>query len=151
MDIIAIRSDLSGFVMLDGILDAGPDFIEGFKRLDRAPLYLAIEALAQLGAFHVRYLVDFQKHAFLLGIKSCSLPPQVELSGNCKLFGKLESRGSSAFSYRLTANLEDGAAINGEFMFALAEYGESGFNRDILQSHYRKVFSCLKRDSKTSC
>ncbi len=144
MDPIVIRSNLSGFVMLDEIVDAGPDSIEGFKQLDRAPVYLGVETLAQLGAFHVRYLIDFQKHAFLLGIKSCLLPQKGELSGNCRLVGRLESRSSSAFSYRLTATVEDEAAIDGEFMFALAEYGESGFNRDILQSHYRKVFSCLK-------
>lgn len=148
---IAIRSNLPGFVMLDGIREVGPDFITGFKRFDRAPLYLCIEALAQIGAFHARFLVDFQKHAFLLGVKSCALPSNDELSGEYQFIGRLDSRSSSAFSYSLTATGEDGASMEGEFLFALADYGEAGFNRDILQAHYRKVFSCLRSGSKTSC
>ncbi|MFZ2444714.1 MAG: hypothetical protein WAW37_00010 [Syntrophobacteraceae bacterium] len=151
MDRIVLRSGLSGFVLLDEIRDAGPDTVTGCKRFERAPLYLGIEALAQLGAFHVRYLVDFAKHAFLLGVKRCSLPPVEELDGPFRLSGKLESRSSAAFSYRLGGVGEGGTAMEGEFLFALAEYDGAGFGADILRAHYRKVFSCLRSGSKTNC
>ncbi len=144
MDRITLKSGLSGFVILDEILDAGPDTITGCRSFERAAPYLGIEALAQLGAYHVRFLCDFEKHAFLLGVKSCSLPRANELNGRFRLFGRTLSRSSSAFAHHLTATGEDGTAIEGEFLFALAGYSEAGFNRDILRDHYRKVFSCLR-------
>ena len=151
MDRITVRSNLPGFVLLDEISDVGPETITGFRRFDRAQPYLPIEALAQLGAYHARFLADFEKHAFLLGVKRCSLPPVDELTGGYQLFGILESRSSSAFSHRLTATGEGGTTIEGEFLFALIDYGEAGFNRDILRDRYRKVFSCLRSGTKKNC
>ncbi len=150
-EILAVRSGLSGFVLLDEICEAGPEAMTARKRFDNAPLYLGIEALAQLGAFHVRTLVDFEKHAFLLAVRRCSLPAVHWLSGAFRLDARLTSRSSSAFSYDLFAAGENGAEMEGEFLFALCEYDSAGLDGNILRAHYKRVFSCLRNGSKTNC
>ncbi|MEM5786210.1 MAG: hypothetical protein AAGU11_02755 [Syntrophobacteraceae bacterium] len=148
---IIVRSGLPGFVLLDSIHEAGPLSISGHKRFNRSPHYCAIEALAQLGAFHVRFLNDFAKHAFLLAVKRCSLPAVRELTGDWMLSGKLASRSSSAFSYELSAVGDTGETMEGEFLFSVAEYDGTLFKEEIMVRHYRKVFSCLRASSKTNC
>lgn len=147
MERIVVNSGLDGFILLDAIGEAGPDAITGYKRFRGEPIHLGIESLAQLGAFHIRYLTDFDKHAFLLGIKRCVMPAGEKLNGSFTLSGDLISRSSSAFSYRLRAVREGETAIEGEFLFAVIEYDEEGFRRNTLREHYQRVFSCLKRGS----
>lgn len=143
-----MNSGLSGFVLLDEISHAGPDSIKGSRRFESAPLYLGIESLAQLGAYHVRFLCGFRKHAFLLGVKRCELPSQTELTGSWTLAGKLVSRSSSAFSYELIGTGPGQARFRGEFLFATAEYNSDVLREDILKVHYEKVFSCLRSGSR---
>jgi hypothetical protein len=147
---IVLNSGLDGFVLIDAITAVDPEGIAGIKRFVQAPSYLAIEALAQLGALHVRFITAFDRHAFLLNIKRCSLTPQQALSGCYRLCGKLTSRGGSAYCYRLEAVTGDEIRIAGEFLFATVAY-DASFEKDILQKHYRKVFSCLQSGSRISC
>jgi len=151
MERIVLRSGLSGFVLLDEISHAGPDSVKGSKRFESAPPWLGIEALAQLGAYHVRFLCGFEKHAFLLGVKHCVLPRRPELTGPWRLSGTLGSRSSSAFSYDLTGTGPDEDILRGEFLFATAEYDGDALREDILRTHYEKVFSCLRSGSRKNC
>ncbi|MEN6437797.1 MAG: hypothetical protein ABFD97_04385 [Syntrophobacter sp.] len=148
MERIVLRSGLSGFVLLDEISDAGPDSVKGSRRFESAPPWLGIEALAQLGAYHVRFLCGFEKHAFLLGVKRCVLPRARDLSGSWRLSGTLKNRSSSAYSYDLTATGPDEATLGGEFLFATTEYDDGVPREDILRAHYEKVFSCLRSGSR---
>jgi hypothetical protein len=144
MERIVLHSGLSGFVLIDSVTVADCTTIVGHKKYVHAPLYLGIESLAQLGAYHVRFLADFEKHAFLLGVKRCSMPSGKELNGCFQLHGNLLGKGSSAYSYGLRATGGNGTEIEGEFLFAVVDYDETTFNRSILREHYRKVFSCLR-------
>jgi hypothetical protein len=150
MERIILNSGLPGIILLDAITDADSTAIAGRKQFRHAPQYLGIESLAQLGAYHVRFLTNFEKHAFLLGVKHCALPSGKELHGPFRIFGNLLGKGSSSYSYRLRAAGDDATGIEGEFLFAAVDYDET-FKRDILREHYRKVFSCLKNSSKTDC
>ncbi|SPD73017.1 conserved hypothetical protein [uncultured Desulfobacterium sp.] len=145
---ITINTGLDGFIFVDKIhmMDAGN--IQGTRRYTDAPIYLGIESLAQLGAYHVRFLTEFEKHAFLLKINMCGTPSIGKLNGAYSLSGKLISRSSSAFSYML-CSMQDGIIrFEGEFLFATTDY-DNIFKKEILQVHYRDLLSCLKSDLKS--
>jgi hypothetical protein len=145
---ITINTGLNNFVLLDKITHAEARNISGIKTFSNAPAYLAIESLAQLGAFHVRHLIGFERHAFLLKITRCLMPAHEKLNGTYELSGILVSRSISAFSHILQAGKGDRIQIEGEFMFATVDYDQS-FQKEKLMDHYRSVFSCLLKDSKT--
>jgi len=150
---ININTGLSGFVLLDrlGGLGEAAGNITGSRHFTAPPsLALAIESLAQLGAYHVRYLTNFEKHAFLLKIKSCSLPAKAMEAGTYFLSGALEGRSAAAFSYRLQAKLAAETVLEGVFLFAVVDY-DSAFRKEILPKHYKRVFSCLQKDIGTDC
>ena len=75
------------------------------------------------------------------------MPAQAELDGTYTLSGTLVNRSSSAFSYTLQAKRGGSVRIEGEFLFATVDY-DKVFKREILQEHYRNVFSCLRNDLK---
>ncbi|MDL1968149.1 MAG: hypothetical protein LWW97_06260 [Deltaproteobacteria bacterium] len=147
---IEVNTGLENFVLLDRISKTGAATIIGEKKYFNNPVYLGIESLAQLGAYHVRFLTGFENHAFLLKINRCTIPAYHVLNGIYLLKGRLVSQSKSAFCYDLQAGKGDKVQIEGEFLYATIDYGRT-FNKKILQAHYRKVFSCLQRESKTDC
>jgi hypothetical protein len=145
---IVINTGLDGFIMLDRIKTVNSSYITGTRYFSDAPVYLGLESLAQIGAFHVRKLVDFSRHVFLLKIAQCSLPADQVLNGEYMLTGSLISRSDTAFSYRLNAELENKAVIEGHFIYASVDYNQN-FRKEALRRHYQEVFSCLQNDLKT--
>jgi len=142
---IEINTGLNGFVLLDRISEAGDEIITGERRYYNDPVYLGIESLAQLGAFHVRFINDFEKHAFLLKINRCCVIGSKIIDGKYLIEGKLISRSKSSYSYSLRSKKEDQIQIEGEFLFSTLKYNNN-FNKKILKKHYRRVFSCLKKE-----
>ncbi|MBC2693773.1 MAG: hypothetical protein HF982_00530 [Desulfobacteraceae bacterium] len=147
---IEINSEMEDFVLLDKILETANRTIIGEKRYFNEPFYLGIESLAQLGAYHIRFLAGFEIHAFLLKINQCTIPANHILNGSYLLKGTLVSQSKSAFCYALQAGKGNKVQIEGEFLYATIDYDRM-LNKKILQTHYRKVFSCLQRESKTDC
>ncbi|HOV85586.1 MAG TPA: hypothetical protein PLM79_04440 [Syntrophobacteraceae bacterium] len=145
---LVIRSMQTGFLLLDRILEVGAGKIVGEKTFHGGPAYLGIEALAQLGAYHVRFLNDFRKHAFLLKIQSCTIPTGSTLRGPYRLFGELRAGSAHSYAHHLEARREDGIVWGGEFLFSTVEYDDR-FKKDLLQTHYGKIFSCLRSAMKT--
>jgi hypothetical protein len=144
---IVVHTGLKTFTLLDRIDGIGASHITGSSSFSDAPVYLCLEALAQLGAFYVRHLADFSRHVFLLKIVSCSLPSSHVLKGEYSLSGRLLSRSASAFSCRLKAEKGSTDMIKGEFLYASIDY-DGNFKKDILQRYYREMFACLHSDSK---
>ncbi len=163
-DELTVNTGLDGFVLIDEITESGTKSINGIKRFSNSPFYLGIESLAQLGAYHVRFLTRFERHAFLLKITHCRMPAEQVLDGRYLLCGTLMNRSESAFSYILEAKQESGTpllkgkippasplvkvGIKGEFLYGTLDYNDN-FKKEILQNHYRKVFLCLLNDLKT--
>jgi hypothetical protein len=148
---ININTGLPGFVLLDRLGEAAAGNIAGSRHFAAPPsLALAIESLAQLGAYHVRYLTNFEKHAFLLKIKSCPLPVSPMPAGIYTLSGELLGRSASAFTHLLRAKAADETIMEGVFLFAVVDY-DSTFRKEILQKHYERVFSCLQKDIGIDC
>lgn len=144
---ITINTGFDGFILVDKIHMSDERQIHGTRTFTNAPIYLGIESLAQLGAFHVRYLMEFKRHAFLLKMNSCTTPAHAELDGTYALSGELVSNSASAFSYLLQAKRDGNIQMEGEFLFATTDYG-CGFKKEILLEHYRDLFLCLKNDSR---
>ncbi len=149
---IVVNTGLPGFILIDKITGVEAENIDGTRVFAEAPIYLGIESLAQLGAYHVRFLTCFQKHAFLLKINRCKVSAGQFLNGSYLLHGSSISKSESAFAYNLQAKggFSDETQIVGEFLYATVDYDHI-FKREILQNHYRKVFSCLRNDVKTDC
>lgn len=148
---ININTGLPGFVLLDRLVEAEGGAVAGRRHFAEPPSpSLAMESMAQLGAYHVRYLTNFEKHAFLLKIKSCSLPAKAMEGGTYIISGELQGRSAVAFSYRLQAKLAAETVLEGVFLFAVVDYDDA-FRKEILQKHYERVFSCLQNDIETDC
>ena len=147
---IVINTDLNGFIMLDRVLEVSTSHIVGTRSFSDAPVYSGLESLAQLGAYHVRYLTGFSRHVFLIKIAHCSLPSKCIPEGEYLLSGTLLSQSDSSFSCRLKAEKEGKPLMEGEFLFAAVDY-DHNFKKGKLRRHYVKVFSCLQKDSKIGC
>ncbi|MDO9528186.1 MAG: hypothetical protein Q7J27_03410 [Syntrophales bacterium] len=145
---IVINTGLPGFLLIDRITEAGERHIIGAKNFVTAPVYSVVESLAQLGAYHVRFLTRFERHAFLLKITHCKISAGEVIDGQYLLYGTLTNRSDVAFTYRLQAKKGDETNIEGEFLYATVDYNRN-FKRKRLQNHYREVFSCLQNDIRT--
>jgi len=78
---IEIHTGLDTFVMLDTITGVSATKIGAIRVFCGTPVYMGLEALAQLGAFHIRHLTGFERHIFLLKIGICRIPPGKPLDG----------------------------------------------------------------------
>ncbi len=158
MESILINTGLEKFSLIETITRVEPECIEGGICFSNAPVFLSMESLAQLGALHVRYLIGFKKHAFLLKIKrfspeTCSLEAgaledRQVLNGRYRILGQLTGQSSQAFSYKLLLKKEERLFFTGEFLFGTVEYGDK-FKRTSLENHYKRIFACLQNGLKT--
>lgn len=139
---ITIRSGLTGFKLLSTISRMDENSLEGRARFEGAPLFAGIEAMAQLGAMHVRWLCNFKKHGFLLKIERLSFPDCTILDGGFLLKGNLTARSSASFAYNLTAVSKTDVTLSGTFLFSVKAYDHT-FKRTDLEAHYKGIFSCL--------
>lgn len=145
---ILINTGLNGFVMLDRVLEVSNSHIVGVRSFSDDPVFLGLESLAQLGAYHIRYLTIFSRHVFLIRIDHFSLPPGKVMRGEHLLCGNLLHQSDSSFLCRLKAEMENKTVMEGEFLFAAVDYNHN-FQRDNLRHYYASVFSCLQKDIKT--
>jgi hypothetical protein len=146
MDRLTINTGLEDFILLGSIVGLEPRTIRAVKVFEDAPAFLAMEALAQLGAMHARWSVDFERHVFLLAIQHCVLPASPKVSGRFQLRAEQTAHSRAGFAYEVLAEDDSGPVAQGAFMFATTAYGEA-FDRQILETHYRKVLACLTNGS----
>ena len=145
---IIINTGLSGFIMLDRVLEVSATHIVGTRSFTGVPSFLPLESVAQLGAFHVRYVTEFSRHVFLIKIVSCTIPLSTAMEGEYVLSGKILSRTGSSFCSFVKAERDGEVAAEAELLYAAVDYDHK-FKEGILRDHYVKVFSCLQRDLKT--
>ena len=145
---IVINTELNGFVMLDRVLTVSDSHIVGIRRFSDDPVFVGLESLAQLGAYHIRYLTGFSRHIFLIKIAHCNFPPGKVMEGKHLLSGNILGRSESSFHCGLKAEKENKTVMEGGFLFAAVDY-DHNFKSGRLRRHYAKVFSCLQKDIKT--
>jgi len=140
---MTIATGLSGFSLLSRITELSEETVAAVADLNDAPHYLGLEALAQAGAYHVRFLCGFEKQAVLLMIRSCCLPAEETLNGHYELEGHLRSRSASVFAYEMSAVTNGVKVLEGDFVFTAVSYN-SELREDILKKHYEKKLACLR-------
>ena len=145
---IVINTGLNGFVMLDRVIEVSISHIVGARTFSYDPIFLCLESLAQLGAYHIRYLTDFSRHIFLIKIDYVNLPPEKVIYGEYLLSGTLLHQSDSSFLCHLKAGGKNKIVMEGNLLFAAIDYDQN-FRSDDLRHHYTRVFSCLRKDIKT--
>lgn len=144
---ITVFSGMRGFVMIDRIFAISPQGITAGKGLAKVPLFAGMEALAQAAALHTRYIHNFSRHAFLLKVQCCTLPPEPSLDGDFLIRGVLTNQSAASGSYNMALEKDGQKVMEGSFLIATVEY-DARFKKDVLESRYRKVFSCLQTGIK---
>jgi hypothetical protein len=147
-EIVEINSGLSSVLLLDRITAVGAKDIRGVTHFKGKAIFPLIEALAQLGAFHVRFRDGFQRHAFLLKVGKCLLPDPVPEVGPLDIYGELTAHSDRSFVYRIGGGRQRKTLIEGDFWFSTVDY-DRRFEGEKLKEHYRKVFACLTSASGT--
>ena len=143
MATVNIRSPIRRFRMIDTILRLEDDIIEGMADFVRAPAFAGLEAMAQLAALHVRWRVDFSRHAFLLSVVRCHGLPDRELDGTLQLQGRVTAHSMHAIRYRVTAATGAGKRLTAELFIGLRDY-DTRFRSQRLQDHYREMVARLQ-------
>ncbi|HPX57253.1 MAG TPA: hypothetical protein PK425_12010 [Syntrophales bacterium] len=141
-EIIEINSGLNSVLLIERITAFDPGEIRGVFTFDGKSVFMLIEAMAQLGAFHVRRLDGFQRHAFLMKVGKCVLPDPLPEEGSMELQGELNGRSDRSFVYHMQMGRQGQTAMRGDFWFSTVDYDER-FEGEMLQRHYERVFSCL--------
>ncbi|HET6459396.1 MAG TPA: hypothetical protein VFG29_01285 [Syntrophales bacterium] len=142
---IVINTGLPGFIMLDRVLEVNASRIVGTRIFSNVPAHLLLESLAQIGAFHIRYMTGYSRHVFLIKIVSCSIPLRIAMEGEYVLSGKLLGRTGLSFRSFVKAESDKETAAEAELLYAAVNY-DHNFKEDVLRDHYIKVFSCLQKD-----
>ncbi len=142
MATIEISSRLDHFHMIDAIRQVKDESIAAIACFDHAPAFAGLEAMAQLAALHVRYRIDFRRHAFLLKVVHCQGLPRSVLDGRYLFEARLESHSLNAFRYGVTAEGDAEDPISSELLIGVRDYDEQ-FQGNHLQGHYQKMFAGL--------
>ncbi|MEI7590866.1 MAG: hypothetical protein WCJ49_06110 [Deltaproteobacteria bacterium] len=140
---IVVDTKKDSFLILQSITNLTPTNIVGKCTLKDMSYFLALESCAQLGAFHIRYLEQFNRHAFLLKIKSFSVVMPQAVNQELVIVGDMTARSNDVFSYTITIKCESISTIaTGFFLFAVKEY-DNELEKVNFRKYYEKAFSCL--------
>lgn len=152
-----------GFVLLDAITRYDTSGLTAVRHCSRTPAWHAVEAMAQAGAMHLRFLGDFSDHAFLLGITDCHWP-EAPLDGCYRIEVRLAALTQGAASYDMTLSALDGTGDGIEeqqtarqteqqtgrqkrhatMLFGRVPY-DATYREAILAPRYRRLFAWLTR------
>jgi hypothetical protein len=144
---IHIHSGLENAILVKGITRADGEGIAGFAVFDQAPITLGMEALAQMAALHLRWRIDFTRHAFLMTLRNCRAESTAPLTGRLDLEGVCEGRTGAVAAYRLQAMRDGEAVMAGSFLIGTLAYGAE-FQETRLKEHYRGLWRALNTVSK---
>lgn len=156
-----------GFVLLDAITRCDASGLTAVRHCSRTPAWHVVEAMAQAGAMHLRFLGDFSDHAFLLGITDCPWP-EAPLDGCYRIEVRLAALTQGAASYDMTLSALDGTGDGIEeqqterqtaqqterlterqkrhatMLFGRVPY-DATYREAILAPRYRRLFAWLTR------
>jgi hypothetical protein len=140
---LTICSHMSCFQLIRRVTDVSIRHVQADVAFAKWPVYTGLEAMAQLAALHVRYSLDFERHAFLLKIDRCDLPMLEALDGDFRLNAECIGQSSQSFAYGVTAQGPDGITIQARLLIGTQDYDER-FKKDRLKQYYRKLFEALR-------
>ncbi len=141
-----IKSHLDRFILIDTIDSLTEETISGTQYVaDHAPLFCMVESMAQLGAMHLRYQTDFQRHVFFAKAKRLTFYVKNIVKGHYRFDATAKGHSDRSFAYYLTSKTAGNIlAADGIFLFSSLSY-DSNFQKERLKNHYERVFSCLRQ------
>ncbi len=131
------------FRLISKITAVSSAHLEAEATLNDAPSYVGLEIMAQVAALHVRQMMDFTCHAFLLSVQHCTMPPDAVLKGCYRVNAAMGHQSSDAFSYRVKTSGPDGTRCECELLIGTCAYDDR-FPRSELSTHYRQIWARLK-------
>ena len=143
MATLNIGSQMAHFRLIGRITEISSREICGVTNLRRAPLYVGLEAMAQLAALDVRQRLQFKRHAFLLCVYQWQKPDTEVLDGVYRIRAALDSQSSNAYRYDVSTHGPSGTEFNSRLLIGTREY-DRRFSKDILKAHYQVLFTALK-------
>jgi hypothetical protein len=143
MEIVKINSRIQHFKIVSKILESYPGGIDAEAVFHTDPLYTGLEAMAQTAALHVRHSLRFERHAFLLSVHHCQMPPIGALTGVFRVTAGLRNRSSEAFLYHAVVSGPHGADFHSELLIGTRAY-DDGFKKEVLAAHYQKMWARLR-------
>jgi|GEM_PF-4561409 len=146
-DLTVINTGLESFRLIDSVTEIDDELIRGAITFCDAPPFLAVETLAQICAYHKRYLDDFQIHSFLLKIKNCSGPFEGKLNGEYKIESTLKAKSDRASTHTASLSINGKIIFESQIIIASTEYSDH-FPREKFEKYYRDVFTCLMKNGK---
>lgn len=142
MAVLTIAGRMPHFQLITGIICVAPHRIQAVAVLEQAPVYACLEAMTQLAALHVRHLLKFERHAFLLKIDRCDLPEGDTLNGALALTADVVGHSSQSFAYRVRSAVADGNPLLAELLIGTRAYDRQ-FKQALLKARYRELFDTL--------
>jgi len=134
---------LKHFKLVARIIDVSAAGIRGEADFECMPMYGCLEAMAQLAALHVRYCLDFERHAFLLKVNHGRWPVRDALEGSYRLSADLYSQSSNAFAYQVKVQGSVDAIWIADLLIGTKSY-DGEFREDVLKAHYKEIFRKLQ-------
>jgi hypothetical protein len=146
---LIITSRMRGFQLIRRITDVSDRHMRADATIAQWPLYTGLEVMAQLAALHVRCSLSFERHAFLLKVERCDLPPLETLNGRFRLTAERLGQSSQSFAYGVTALGPDDLALEARLLIGTLDY-DGRFKKERLKQHYRNLFKALSNGSTRS-
>ena len=146
---LTIHSHMPCFQLIRRVTDVSNRSVQADAAFAQWPIYTGLEAMAQLAALHVRYSLDFERHAFLLKVDRCDLPAPEKLDGDFSLTAERVSQSSQSFAYGTIAQGPNGLTIEAQLLIGTLDYDER-FKKDRLKQYYRKLFETLHNERSRS-
>ena len=143
METLNISSRMPHFRLITRVAAVSPAHLEAEATLNDAPAYVGLEIMAQAAALHVRQKMDFTRHAFLLSVQHCTMPPVADLKGGHRVKAVMRHQSSDAFSYYVSASGPDGSRFECELLIGTRAYDDR-FPKSKLSTHYRQIWARLK-------
>ncbi len=125
------------------ITHAGATGLRAQACFKKMPRFTSLECMAQLAALHVRYRLDFDRHAFLLKVGRTVWPPEESLTGLYHLTAELDSQSSDTFAYQVKMHSAAGTMLGADLLIGTKPY-DNNFKARQLKEHYRQIFKKLQ-------
>ncbi len=140
METIDIHSRMSHFRLLSKVLAVSSRHLEAEAVFGNAPCFAGLELMAQTAALHVRRRLDFDRHAFLLSVRQCTIPPIDFLKGRYRATAILRQQSSEAFMYHVAACGHDGIDLDGDLLIGTRAFDDH-FPKEVLGVHYQQLWN----------
>ena len=136
VDTISINTGLDGFVFPSAISKISDRKIDATVLFKQAADFIGIEVLAQTAAMHVRYLCDFNKHAFLLKVERFEDTLVLKSNIVYDIYGEVIAKTDFVYSCRLSM-CKDGEAVNSGIVVIAVKSYDDIFKKEVLKEYYR--------------